>query len=69
MVMNIVSTLIRNENFGGGGSGGNNGNNGNESESHPPFHQNQNSGPQGQAFVSTFECLYLCSWKGMKMLI
>lgn len=47
MVMNIVSTLIRNENFGSGG-GSNNG----ESDAHPPFHQNQNSGPPGQAFVS-----------------
>ncbi|KAK6622058.1 hypothetical protein RUM44_001865 [Polyplax serrata] len=46
MVMNIVSTLIRNENFGSGG-GSNNG----ESDAHPPFHQNQNSGPPGQAFA------------------
>lgn len=46
MVMNIVSTLSRNDNFGGGGGGS-------DSNSHPPFQPNQISGPPGQGFVNT----------------
>lgn len=48
MVMNIVSTLSRNDGF--NSSGGSN--SGNDSDSHPPFQPNQNSGPPGQTFVS-----------------
>lgn len=52
MVMNIVSTLSRNESFGtngGDGGCGNSSGSGNDSDGH--FNQNQNSGPPGQAFV------------------